>query len=171
MKIINKLPNNLIQKLTEEASDYNIQQIVAGAVIKKQDKILIIKRSASEDFLPNLEEIPSGKIDIGEDILEGLYREVHEETGLKINTIKQYINHFDYTSGSGKRCRQFNFLVEVITFDKIKLNPSEHSDYRWVSPKSNEFTRLKISNNTKKVFDAIDINTSLTNTKNKYSKK
>ena len=40
-----------------------------------------------------------------------------------------YVNYFDYLSGSNKKCRQFNFKVEV-TGGPIVL--SEHDTYKWI---------------------------------------
>ena len=42
-----------------------------------------------------------------------LAREVAEETGLRVTRVEKFLWYFDYRSGSGKRTRQFNFLVEA----------------------------------------------------------
>lgn len=44
--------------------------------------------------------------------------------------VESYIDHFDYLSSSCKKCRQFNFKVEVDLKDKILL--TEHESYKWI---------------------------------------
>jgi 8-oxo-dGTP diphosphatase len=43
----------------------------------------------------------------------------------------EYLGHFDYTSGSGKKSRQFNFAVDVAVYGPIELQ--EHDAYLWLS--------------------------------------
>ena len=49
-------------------------------------KLLIIKRAAF-DSSPNLWEIPGGRLELGESLVEGVSREVQEETGLTITPL------------------------------------------------------------------------------------
>ena len=56
--------------------------LVAGAVIEGPDGLLLVqnrRRDGSHDWTP-----PGGVIDEGESVLEGLEREVEEETGLRV---------------------------------------------------------------------------------------
>jgi len=98
------------------------------------DKIFMPKRAATKKFLPNVFEIPGGHIDYGEDIVEGLKREVLEETGMHISVgdpfaVFTYINEI---KGSHS--------VEAVYFarfsdplEQITLNPDDHSEYRWIA--------------------------------------
>jgi hypothetical protein len=52
-------------------------------------------------------------LDPGETLAAALAREVDEETGLDLEAITAYLGDFDYTSGSGKPSRQFNFAGRV----------------------------------------------------------
>jgi 8-oxo-dGTP diphosphatase len=82
--------------------------------------------------MPGVYEIPGGHIDFGEDIVEGLKREVREELGKEINvgdsfSVFTYINE---VKGA--------HAVEVAYFASFKgelndahLEPSDHSDWRW----------------------------------------
>lgn len=123
-----------LQQLKQRAAHEGIQKHVVGAYIMQDDKLLLLQRSPGEDFLPNLVELPSGGVDPGESLLDGLVREVWEETGLMIKSVDRYINAFDYTSGSGKKARQYNFAVTVTNPDKVTLNPAEHVASFWVVP-------------------------------------
>lgn len=141
--------NNTIQQLLAEAQKNGVQKLVVGSVIKRDEKFLLLKR-VSSDFMGGLVELPSGTVDAGEKLLSALTRETQEETGLEITTVLEYLGSFDYTSGSGKKTRQFNFLVEVALGD-VKLSPAEHQGYHFVAPADKEFTTLNISDETKKV--------------------
>ncbi len=58
------------------------------ALIIKNGKILIIKRTSKEDCFKGQWDIPGGGIKFGEDPIEGLKREVKEEAGIDICVIK-----------------------------------------------------------------------------------
>jgi 8-oxo-dGTP diphosphatase len=140
--------NKEIDGLVDTALADGIQKFVVGAFVVKDGKLLIVKRAAEDDFLPNLREIPSGGVDKGENLIQALHREVLEETHLKILDVSSYANHFDYLSSSGKKTRQFNFLVRTEDFN-VKLNPAEHSEFAWVEVNSQEFLELNLSEQTR----------------------
>ncbi|MBI3627971.1 MAG: hypothetical protein HY220_04505 [Candidatus Sungbacteria bacterium] len=73
------------------------------------------------------------------------------QTGLAITTVLAYLSSFDYTSGSGKKTRQFNFLVETAPGDEVKLEPSEHQAYHLAALSDEAFDTLNISDATKAV--------------------
>ena len=120
-------------ELISQAKSVGITRFVVGAVILSNNQILVLKRASRESFLPNLWELPSGKVDQGEDLGTALTREVFEETGLSIGS-GRYVDHFDYKSKSGQATRQFNFLI---TYDvdkaEVKLNAEEHDEYMWTN--------------------------------------
>lgn len=82
-----------------------------------------------DDFMGGIDELPSGNMEIGEDIPAALAREVKEETNCELNEILFYIDSFDYKSGSGKNARQYNFAIKVKETDTIVL--TEHDSYSW----------------------------------------
>jgi NADH pyrophosphatase NudC (nudix superfamily) len=61
--------------------------IVIG-VIQFRDKILLLKRSKSKRYSPNLWEFVSGFLKGGESAEEAVLREIKEETNLKVKIIK-----------------------------------------------------------------------------------
>lgn len=138
----------MIEQLREQAIADKILRIVVGAVIHNdKSEVLTVKRAANEKFLPGLCELPSGKVDLGEDYLPALIREIKEETGMDVRSVDHYIGHFDYTSGSGKATRQLNFIVTPKNYI-VKLNPEEHSEYQWVNMKDKEkFAELGVTPN------------------------
>jgi 8-oxo-dGTP diphosphatase len=120
--------------LIDQALADGVQKHVVGAYVVVDGKLLLLQRSGLETFLPNLVELPSGRIEKGETLLGALHREMLEETGLSIESVDRYINSFDYLSGSGERARQYNFIVTVAKPYAVRLNPEEHAAYYWVNP-------------------------------------
>jgi 8-oxo-dGTP diphosphatase len=146
----NNIDKKLLEELKVKLKEDGIQKVVAGAVISfLDDKILLLERTADE-FKGGLVELPSGGVDQGESVIEGLAREVKKETGLDVSEINRYLGSFDYQSSSGKKARQFNFAVSVQS-GEVKINPSEHSRFHLVNPTSNEFQGLNILEKTREV--------------------
>ena len=58
---------------------------VVGAVLIKNNKILLPKRSANLKKMPNMYEFPGGKIEKGETLKEGLKRELQEELSIDVD--------------------------------------------------------------------------------------
>lgn len=122
------LPSDVYAALAREAEADSVQQLVVGAVIEDHARILILKRPAT-DFMGGIWELPSGKVENSESLGQSLAREVLEETGLTVTDITASLGSFDYTSGSGKRSRQFNFVVDVAAPEPVSL--TEHDAYAW----------------------------------------
>lgn len=77
---------------------------VVGAVLKKNNKILLPKRSANLKKMPNKYEFPGGKVEKGESLKEGLKRELKEELSIDVN-----VEHI------------IDFPKNVLTTDKFDL--------------------------------------------------
>ena len=107
-----------------------MQQLVVGAIVQDENKVLLLKRP-DDDFMGGIFELPSGKVEGTETLDVATTREAEEETGLIVIDITEYIGSFDYTSGSGKKSRQFNFAVTVADAEEVKL--TEHDAYLWAS--------------------------------------
>ena len=139
----------MIQQLVIDAQKDGVQKLVVGAVICKNHKFLLLERVLS-DFMGGFVEIPSGTVEMGEDLLTALAREVQEETGLVVISVLEYLGSFDYRSSSGKKTRHFNFIVEV-EGGEVQLNPTEHQAYYLVALSDAAFTTLNISDATKQI--------------------
>ncbi|MFN8343451.1 MAG: NUDIX hydrolase [Spirosomataceae bacterium] len=143
------LTPDVIKDLITSAMAESIQKLVVGAVIQHGGRYLVLRRTAT-DFLGGLVELPSGGVDPQEPLLTALAREIKEETSLEVTQVMRYLSAFDYKSSSGKRARQFNFLVSVSDIS-VKLNPQEHDWYGWIMIPSMEFNELNISAHTREV--------------------
>jgi 8-oxo-dGTP pyrophosphatase MutT (NUDIX family) len=108
---------------------YNFR-VPQKALIFHKGKCLTIKRSPNAKAYPNCWDFPGGKLEHGESPIEGLKREVLEETNLNVRVIKPIftfvdkpINHFSYI---------IVFECELVNEDfEIKLS-EEHTQYKWV---------------------------------------
>ncbi|WP_082190681.1 NUDIX hydrolase [Bradyrhizobium pachyrhizi] len=152
----------LLDSLALEIARDGIQKIVCGAVIlhlprEGEAQCLLLERAA-DDFMGGLVELPSGGVDVGEELIGALHREVLEETGLQ-GQVEGYLGAFDYLSGSGKKARQLNFLMTSLE-KSVRINPAEHSQFYWLTQTDLANTELKISVETSRIviggFGALD---------------
>lgn len=132
--------------LVEEAKKQGVHRYVVGAVVAKNARVLLLQRP-QEDFMGGIYELPSGKVEAGETLSDALYREIEEETGLKIEKIDKYLGHFDYESKSGKATRQFNYVVTV--FEPTEIQLQEHDKYVWIN--RNQLEQCPVTESVKSV--------------------
>lgn len=119
-----------------ELPAYGQQVITACAfihqIIDGEEKVFLTKRADTKKFLPGVYELPGGHIDFGEDIVEGLKREIYEELGMDVEVGDPFFV-FTYTNEV-----KGSHSIEVIYFAKfvsdvsqISLNPEDHSTFGW----------------------------------------
>jgi 8-oxo-dGTP diphosphatase len=103
-------------------------RVAQKALIKEGQKFLIIKRSPKAEVFPEHWDLPGGKLEHGEDYLEGLKREALEETGLSIEIGKPVSIYVETT-------KAFAYVVvfeSKIVAGKVSLSP-EHTDFKWAT--------------------------------------
>lgn len=125
--------------------------IATGAIIfsdyQDQQRVLLIQRAA-QDSMPNKWEIAGGGVDAGETVLEGLAREVREESGLRLARVRGLVStpgadgeteterllggHL-FLTRRGRQFVKYTFVVDVDDASKVKLEPKEHQDYVWAT--------------------------------------
>ncbi|GAA2620175.1 NUDIX hydrolase [Streptomyces tubercidicus] len=107
---------------------------LAAAVVVHHARVLIVRRSYRERFLPGAWGVPCGKLDRGESAESGALRELKEETGL-LGTIVAHTGSTSFLSDyQGRRVHnhQENFIVRPLTLDVVL--PSADQVYRWARP-------------------------------------
>lgn len=121
----------LYELLIKKGEQEGIVKNVVGAIILNEKSQVLIMSRKTDDFMGGIDELPSGNMEQGENIYESLIREVKEETNLDVVNVKSYIGSFDYISGSGKKARQYNFVLDVKNTENIIL--TEHDEYNWLT--------------------------------------
>lgn len=126
--------HDTLQQLVDAVERDGIDKVVAGAIIHDHGKVLILRRSPRDDTLPGIEELPSGGVEAGETILDGLRRELAEEVGAPAtpSVEPEFVAAFDYVTGSGRRARQHTFAI-AYSGHPIVLS-AEHTAHRWIRP-------------------------------------
>jgi 8-oxo-dGTP diphosphatase len=132
--------------------------VALNALIIIYGKFLIIKISSKEDVYKNEWDLPGGKLKFGENPVNGLKREVFEETDLNIKIVKP-ISVWTFFKNSGKtQAIGITFLAKVIS-GKIRLG-KEHTDFKWILPE--EINKYKIHEEIKKLIKSLRNNDSIT---------
>ena len=108
------------------------QRVITDGIIRHNGKFLIIKRSSKENIFPNKWELPSGKVNFGEDPNEAILREIKEETGIVPEKIELYkVKHHTFEIKKGIRHNvQLLFLIEPK--DSSVVLSDAHDDFAWV---------------------------------------
>ena len=110
--------------------------LVGRAVIKDDDRILLVQRAHDDKRNPGMWEFPGGKIDANEDLTQGVVREIYEETGLMIQAESSvgHIEHELVASG-----RYDGYLYVALFYAARRLSGElaisfEHADAVWEKP-------------------------------------
>lgn len=126
-----KDPRGGVRNILPDKSGYLNKTVnVVAAVIKKNNKFMIARRSAEKD-LAGFWEYPGGKVEDGESDEETLKRELKEEFGITTN-INQFLTSSFY------RYEKFNinlkaYLVEHISGDFVL---KDHDQIEWITNKN-----------------------------------
>lgn len=107
-------------------SEHQLFKVGQNAVIRNdKNAVLILRHKKGGKWL-----LPGGRINKGENWLEGLKREVKEETGIMHFTIDDVLD-IDSFPDNGIFCYIVTFLCRAKDKD-VKLS-EEHDDYAWIS--------------------------------------
>ena len=121
----------LPESLRTAAHGDGVEKLVVGAVVHHGGAVLVVARSELDEFLPGIDELPSGGVEVGESLTAALDRELLEEVGFESEAIDgDFLERFDYRSASGRLTRQLT--VSVPLADRVVKLSEEHVAARWI---------------------------------------
>lgn len=120
--------------------------IVAGCVVKKDNKILMVQESNEKYY--GQWNFPAGHVDEGENIMEGAIREVKEETGCDVKLTELLPIKTVYQNDIPTLIVEFT--AEIIN-ENIKFDKNEILDVKWIDIED-------IKNMDKNTLRALDTN-------------
>jgi len=126
--------------------DKDVFVVAQKAVIREGDRYLILKRATHAHVYPDHWDFPGGRLEIGENTLEALEREVLEETGFKIRVNKPVFTFHEIVN------KRVVFFI-VYSCEKISGEfriSDEHTEYRWA--RKEEILKLDKVENFLKAF-------------------
>ena len=98
------------------------------------EKVFLPKRADTKKFLPGAYELPGGHIDYGEDIIDGLKREIKEEFGMSISVGDPFAVFTYLNRVKGSHSVEVIYFAEFIDpIEKIVIRPEDHSQFEWVA--------------------------------------
>lgn len=123
-------------------------RVAVGAVIFKDDKVLLVKRSNPP--AKGLWAIPGGKVLPGESLHDALKREIKEETGFRIN-VGDVVYVFDVIE---KNQDEIAFHYVIIDFICEYISGSlkagdDAAEVRWIS--KDNLKKLNVSEKTREL--------------------
>ena len=104
-------------------------RIAAKSFIVKDNKLLVLKRRPNDVQKPSIWEIPGGRLEPGEDPVDGIKRETKEETGIDIE-VSHPLNVRHFVRDDNQTITMLVFLCKALN-DNVKLS-QEHTDFDWI---------------------------------------
>ncbi len=122
-----------------------LHEVAITAIVVKDGKYLITRRSPNKKRFPGMWTVPGGKMETNDylklpkdtehywyNVLERtLRREVKEETGIEIDNI-EYLTSLATVHQDGSPSLVISCIADYTSGD-IKLQPEENDEYAWIS--------------------------------------
>lgn len=105
-------------------SEYGLNRISQSALLVYDKKVLLLLHKSGKWLLPG------GRLEVGENWLKGLRREIKEETGIdNIETVRILeVDNWNYDNENYYGA----FFLAISPIDRIRLS-DEHIEFAWVS--------------------------------------
>jgi 8-oxo-dGTP diphosphatase len=134
-EVIKNPTGEFLSNLEKEAVKDNRHIIVDCIIVDDQNQIFIQKRSPDRRLYPNMWEVPGGHVDEGEDLKLTVEREIKEETGMDVKSIRAYLGRSDWEvkpewrkEGDNFQKRSFVFVLQAagnLILEKGKVTESK----------------------------------------------
>lgn len=110
--------------------DEHQTNIVVVGIITRGGKIFVAKRAPGKKLYPDRYEIVGGHIDLGEQPVEALKREIREEIGLEVE-VGAMVGAFTFYDNDVFKI-ELAYLCTPVGDTEPTLNPADHSESRWI---------------------------------------
>jgi 8-oxo-dGTP diphosphatase len=109
------------------------KRLAAAVVMDDEGRVLLVRRSETEKFLPRVWGVPCGKLEPDESARDGALRELKEETGLLGEVVRKVGESSFVSEYRGQEIKnwQENFLVRPLS-RQITL-PRADQAYAWLA--------------------------------------
>ncbi len=140
----------ILTKTLLKLSKLKFQTIGIPVIIKNsKGEILLGKREANAPFYPDYWGLPGGILNYGERLIEGAKREVKEELGINIKTIKQSKKIYELLPS-----KHYPFHTLIIVFyakiaGGVPKAKDETQKVGWFRP--SEIKKMKLAYNHKEI--------------------
>jgi 8-oxo-dGTP diphosphatase len=101
-----------------------------AALFDSDGKVLLLTRSDTDEQRPGEFDLAGGSIEVGEDIIEGVSREIREEAGLSVAPADLTLVYAATEAYEKISVTRLLFVAKV-SDAPVKLS-HEHSDFKWV---------------------------------------
>jgi len=128
---INKKKDKVTKAIASIAANLgkDSKKVAKIVLFNKKGEVLMLKRSSKSKKHPKEWDLPGGHIKKGENLNQGLEREVREETGISISGAKFYKKdkhkYFFYSKYKKNKIQLSDEHSEYAFFDSKRLDPKE----------------------------------------------
>lgn len=105
-------------------------KIAVRAIITDQHKNILLLQRSKTDCCPGMWNLPGGKVDFNETVLQALTKEMKEETALDLREAS-FFQYLDNLPGDGSPLHFITLVFIVRATGNVKIN-HESADYAWV---------------------------------------
>lgn len=128
-----------------DTKNQNLHEVAITAIIVKENKYLITRRSPNKKRFPGMWTVPGGKLEVSDyidlpkdtkdywyNVLEKtLRREVREEVGIEIDNI-EYVTSLATVHQDGSPSLVISCMADYI-WGEVLLQENESDEYAWVN--------------------------------------
>jgi len=120
----------------------NVRLIQKCILVRKDGKILALKRAADDHSRGGNWDLPGGGYEVGEEVISAIKREIKEEAGLTAITVHPIFidNHMNVKNGFFAGLNVFGVCYLCSEWEGEVTISAEHTDFQWITPE--EFINL-----------------------------
>lgn len=119
----------MVTCIFENGNKTSLRHVVVDGIVISDNKVLLVKRALHLSN-PNKYGLPGGYLDLNETIVEGIKREIKEETGYECKSVK-LIRIIDKPDRKGEDRQNVEFSFIVKPGEKTSAPDNESSAVKW----------------------------------------